>query len=174
MDPNLVRKQNGGQPLSPRQQKLVEGVGQGMSERAACNYAGLKFSGHYFKDPRIIAGIAEEKRKNAAAAELKRQDIIDGLKEAVLLSKQVSDPHALIKAWSELGRLCGFYAPEVRKLDISVTAKRVITQMEQLSEVELLQLANEELGEGFEGHFKRLTAPLKDVVDAEVVELKQK
>jgi hypothetical protein len=178
MDPSkLGRKAGVNGPLTPRQRKIAEFVGQGMSWRAAAQHVGMRNNETAWKsDPRMHEVIREEQAKYAKQAELKREDIIQGLKDAVDLAKMMSDPHALIKAWAELGRLCGFYAPEVKKLDISVTSKRVISQLEQLSERELLELANEELGATFEGHFRRLPVrpvPIlshkSDIVDAEIV-----
>jgi hypothetical protein len=170
--PRPDNQQNYAQPLTPRVQKVVEYVCQGMSWRAASQQVGLACrEQEWKKDPRVQAALAVEREKNAKLAELKRQDVIDGLKEAVALAKLVSDPHALIKAWAELGKLCGFYAPEIKKLDISVTSRRVITQMEGLSERELLELANEELSGNFAEHFRRLPAPVieGEVLDAEII-----
>ena len=168
------QQQNYAKPLTRKLKMVAEYVGQGMSYRAAAEHAGVRCSEtRWKKDPRFMEVVRAEQEKNAAAAQVRREDIIDGLKEAINLAKLVSDPHALIKAWAEMGRFCGFYAPEVRKLDISVTSKRVITQLESMSERELLQLANEELAQGLEGHFKRIPVLPRaqvEVVDAEIVE----
>lgn len=158
----MAREPEFGSPLTPKLKKMAEYVGQGMSWSAAAKHAGFtrQQSSHWHRDPRIAEVIRIEQEKTAKQAELSRQDVIDGLREAVQLAKQVSDPHALIKAWAELGRLCGFYAPEVKKLDISVTAKRAISQMEQLSERELLELAGEDIKNVIPGEFTRILEPL--------------
>lgn len=137
--------------------------------RQACQQVGVAQGGKIADDPRFQMVLAEERAKNAEAAKVRREDIIEGLKEAIQLAKMVSDPHALIKAWAELGRFCGFYAPEIKKLDISLTSKRVISQLESLSEAELLRIANDELAEsgGLAGHFRARGLPILDVTPEE-------
>jgi len=137
-------------------------VGQGMTWTAAARHAGYKSPGSLISvwnaDPRMAAIVREEQRKNAEAAQMTRQKVMDGFLEAVSMAKLLSDPHALIKAWAEIAKMCGYYAPEVKKIDISIAAKRVASQMERLTDDELLKLAE-----------KELVAVGLDIVDAEII-----
>lgn len=72
--------------------------------------------------------------------EVDRQRVLEGLLEAVEMARIQQDPGAMISGWREVGRMCGFYAPErAVKIDLNITAKRVIEQMEMLTDAELIE-----------------------------------
>ena len=136
-------------PLTDMQRKVCVNVAAGMSWHSAAKQAGYKSPesdiGNWREDPRFLTLVAIERDKNADAVGITRQKVMDGLLEAVAMSKLVSDPHALIKAWREIGLMCGYYAPEIKRIDISITAKRAISQLEQLTDEELLVLAEKDI-----------------------------
>jgi len=146
------------------QRRVAINVGQGMSWHAAARHAGYKSPesdiGNWREDPRFLTVVADEKQRNADAVGVTRQKVMDGLLEAVTMSKLVSDPHALIKAWREIGLMCGYYAPEIKRIDISITAKRAISQLEQLTDDELLALADKDIREN----------PVLAIEDADIIE----
>jgi succinate dehydrogenase flavin-adding protein (antitoxin of CptAB toxin-antitoxin module) len=51
-----------------------------------------------------------------------------------------ADSGNMIAGWREIGRMCGYYAPEVKKIDVNITAKRAIDKLETLSDEDLLQM----------------------------------
>jgi phage terminase small subunit len=72
--------------------------------------------------------------------EIDRQRVLEGLLEAVEMARIQQDPGAMIRAWAEIGRMCGFFAPErAVKVDVNITAKRVIQDLETRSDEELLE-----------------------------------
>jgi phage terminase small subunit len=80
-------------------------------------------------------------RRNAEQLQITRQQVLEELKLAIQIAKQKSDPHAMIKGWVEIAKICGFYAPERKKIEVSATSRRLVEYIETLSEAELLQLA---------------------------------
>jgi phage terminase small subunit len=76
-----------------------------------------------------------------------RERVVQELLEAIDMARQQADPGTMIAGWREIGRLCGFYAPEVKKVDIGINARRVIGKLEALSDAELLQLTQKQAGE---------------------------
>lgn len=95
------------------------------------------------KDSRVQAALAERQARVAEELEITRHEVMKGLLEAVDIARVQADPAALVKAWSEIGRLCGYYAPERKQVEVSVSAKRLVDQLEVLSDVELLRLAEQ-------------------------------
>jgi len=66
-----------------------------------------------------------------------------GFLEAVEMAKIQAVPSDMIAGWREIAKMCGYYAPEVKKIEINVTTRRVIDQMETLSDDDLLQMVAE-------------------------------
>jgi phage terminase small subunit len=49
----------------------------------------------------------------------------------------------MIAGWREIAKMLGYYEPERRKIDVSVSAKRMVDQFETMSDEELLRLAGQ-------------------------------
>lgn len=86
-----------------------------------------------------------EGRKNAYMLGLSREDVLKGMMEAVDQAKLIADPMTQIAGWREIAKICGFYAPEVKRIEIGDSAKAYIQRMEQLDDAELLKLVNSEI-----------------------------
>jgi phage terminase small subunit len=54
-----------------------------------------------------------------AAADLGRQQALEGLLEAVAQARAQGEPAVTGSAWREIGRMLGFYAPERREVAVS-------------------------------------------------------
>lgn len=78
----------------------------------------------------------------ASAQELgvTRQRFIFELQKAAALAKEKREPAAMIAAWREIGKACGFYQPERIKVDVNVAGSLEMGRMNQLSDAELLAL----------------------------------
>jgi hypothetical protein len=81
-----------------------------------------------------------------------RQKVIDGLKEAIDIARTMSDPQTMVAAWREIARICGYYAPEVKKLELSVIGATHISQIQDMTDEELTKLI-------LEGEFERVPEP---------------
>lgn len=137
----------------PKQKKFLQGLIDGLPPSTAAKQAGYANRGsvhQMMQNPALQAYVQKEKRKIAAELSMTRQKVLDGFLEAISMARITSDPHAMIKGWTEIGKMCGFYAPEVKKLDISISAKRVIGHLETLSDAELLQIAEKDITESAE------------------------
>jgi phage terminase small subunit len=95
------------------------------------------------KDPVVQAAVAERQALVAEELEITRQEVMRGLLEAVEIARLQAEPAALVKAWSEIARICGYYQPERKQVEVSLSAKRVIDQLETMSDAELLRLAEQ-------------------------------
>jgi len=95
------------------------------------------------KKDEIRAAVAERQALVAEELEVTRQEVMRGLLDAVEIARLQADPAALVKAWSELARMCGYYAPVKQQVDVSVSAKRMVDQFEVMSDAELLRLAEQ-------------------------------
>lgn len=131
--------------LNPKHKRIAEAVGRGASVAEACRKEGIKSSTNLSSDPRFQAVVAIERQKNAKVVEMTREKVMNGMLEAVDMARVQADPHAMIKAWTEIGRMCGYYAPDVKKIEVSVSAKRLVDKFETMSDEELLKYAEKDI-----------------------------
>ena len=103
------------------------------------------------KEPVVQAAVAERQALVAEELEVTRQEVMRGLLEAVEIARVQADPSAMVKAWSEIARMCGYYAPVKQRVDVSVSAQRMVDQFEVMSDAELLRLADQAVPAEVEG-----------------------
>lgn len=136
-------------PLTPKQRRVAELVGRGESWNNAAKLAGYSQGASnvstWKSDPRILQLISEERRKNELTVAMDRKKVMEGFLEAIEMAKIQSDPTAMIKGWSEIAKMCGYYAPETKKVDISISGKRLVDKFETMSDEELLKYAETDI-----------------------------
>lgn len=81
---------------------------------------------------------------------LKRLDVIEGIMDGISTAKFMSDGGNIIRGWCEIAKILGHYAPEVKKVEITVGQARLRTQYEALSDEQLLAIAR---GDAIEGEY---------------------
>jgi hypothetical protein len=88
--------------------------------------------------------IANEVQKGeaeiAARAQVTRAAVLEGFQEAIELGRSRSDPSAMIAGWREIAKMCGYYAPERKQIELSTAGLAVRTEIEEMSDVELANL----------------------------------
>ena len=90
----------------------------------------------------IQAVLREKDAAEAERLQINRQDVLEGLLDAVALAQTKADPAAMIAGWREIGKMLGFYAPELRTVKLSTESHALRTTYEALSDQELLAIAN--------------------------------
>lgn len=66
--------------------------------------------------------------------------MLAGLLEAVEQARAQSNPMGMIAGLREIGKMLGFYAPEVKKVDLNVAGQVELKRMNQMSDAELLAM----------------------------------
>ena len=132
--------------LSAKQTRFVsEYLVDGCGAQAAIR-CGVAVSGAHVWASRTlrIAKVAEalQARQSADAARLclRREDVLAGLLEAVEQARVQSNPMAMVSGLREIGKMLGFYAPEVKKVDLNVAGQVELKRMNQMSDAELLRI----------------------------------
>lgn len=132
--------------LTKKQDGYVEMRAMGASEKfSAITVFGPK-SGNTTdrleKLPKIKQALINKQAANAYMLGLSRDTVLQGMLDAIDQAKMLADPMTQVAAWREVAKVCGFYAPEVKKIELSGPAQKVIDRMQQLSDEELAQIAN--------------------------------
>lgn len=138
--------------MSPKQARFVQeyavdGNGAGAAVRAGYAPRSAKVTAcRLLTQANVREALAMSQQASAERLKLDRQRVLAGLMEAVETARAQADAHALIRGWSEIGRMCGFYAPERKAVTVSTGASaRMRAEIEALSDAELLALAESTL-----------------------------
>jgi hypothetical protein len=91
-----------------------------------------------------------------ASSGVTKEDIVQMLQDAALLAKVRGESMGLVAAARELGKMLGFYAPEVKKVMHGMDKTQIKEALSQMSDEELYKLAH---ARTLEGEFKQLAAP---------------
>lgn len=152
-----VAEANPDRPLTSRMKEFVKLWAQGETILSAAIRAGYNDGGTYAyrlaKDPAILKIYHREKEAYAAAVGMTRQKVMEGLLEAVEMAKIQADPTAMIAGWREVGKMCGYYEPVKKQIDVNITGNVVMQRLNKLSDAELLKLIETETANALEGEF---------------------
>ena len=142
--------------LTARQEKFVEHCALSGNATEAARLAGYAeksakvMACRLTKDNRIAARIALRRAENAAKFEITKEEVIAGILSAIEMAREQQNPAAMISGLVQIAKLCGFYAPEVSRIELSGSAARLQAKFAAMSDAELLELAarNSQRGSG--------------------------
>jgi len=92
----------------------------------------------------VQAEIEERNRDIEVRLEISRENVLEGFQEAYEIAKDNSNPGAMTGAYRELAKMCGYYKPDKKQIEVSQTGRDHLKSLESLSDEELLGM----LGEG--------------------------
>jgi len=90
----------------------------------------------------VKEALSKARSELSTVTQIRRADAIAGIMEAIDMAKLCADPASMIRGWSEIGKMLGFYAPEVKRIEVTNATGSLIKQYEQMSDEELYQLAH--------------------------------
>lgn len=73
---------------------------------------------------------------------LDRDRVIQELLAAVEVARTKGDASAMIAGWREIGRMLGFYEPEVRRIDVNLDGDGLMQRIRAMTDAEVLRLAD--------------------------------
>lgn len=128
--------------LNDTQEQFVDNLMNGMSQSAAAAaIEGHKNGTLLMNIPKVQAEIARARQQIEDVTLLRRIDTINGFLDGIQTAKIMGDAANIIRGWTEIGKMLGHYAPEVKTINVNVTQERIRSQMETLSDEELLAIA---------------------------------
>ena len=95
----------------------------------------------------VRTAIAAGREELSSLTQLTRADVIDGIMEAINLARMNADPATMVKGWTEVGKMLGHYAPEVKKVEVDVTTGNFTAKLRALTDDELLKIIEGECHE---------------------------
>lgn len=149
MDEERIRARH--RELSARQAKYVANRAKGMPRDQSAilaGYADTENIGRQVEESSTVqAALKEAQAETAEAVNVTKEDIARGLLSAAALARQMADPGSLVRAYTELGKMLGHYAPEVKKVEHGV-GKETLEALERMSDRDLLRLSQGTIVDG--------------------------
>ena len=147
--------------LSDKQKQFALFVSEGKPVKTAARFAGYAESRNGIQDrlmrnPRIQTAVHHLHKRYENSIVASRKMVLEGFLEAIEQAKLMSDPAVQIAGWREIGKMCGYYAPEVKEVNVNVGAKRVIGQLEVMSDAQLMEMIEKDRA-AIEGELTQLT-----------------
>lgn len=99
------------------------------------------------KSPNVQDELAKARKAMAASTGITREEVLKGLKDAADMASTMADPQAMVRAWSEIGKMLGFYAPD-KKVHVHELGKATQDALRNMADDELLRLAHGRVVEG--------------------------
>lgn len=129
--------------LTEQQKLFVKYWAEGDSVDKAAKRAGYDGGGYGYQlktRPNILAMYHELKEQYQKAAQVTREDVMNGFKDAIEMARLMSEPATMIVGWREIAKLCGFYEPKKLDLNITVNGSVTLERMSKMSDRELLDI----------------------------------
>jgi phage terminase small subunit len=141
--------------LTEKQRHFAKAVSEGRPWSQAARMAGYavpeQAGKNLMRQPNVSAAVDYYQRQHEAAGAVTRKRVMEGFLRGIELAEIQGDAQNVIGGWRELGRMCGYYAPEVKKIDINMTAKRLISRFETMSDEDLMRMMEESAVEIIDG-----------------------
>jgi phage terminase small subunit len=131
-------------PLTAKQSRFIDEYMVDMNGAAAavrCGYSkrtSKAIACELLTKPDLQAELAVRRATLASQLQITRQEVIEGLLEGIQIARDEMLPAVMIRGYSELARMLGYFEPEVRRVELSSAPGT--GHFDQLSDGELLQI----------------------------------
>jgi hypothetical protein len=101
-----------------------------------------------YSNPKVKEAVLAKRAELADTMQISRIDVLIGMQEAIDMARLAADPMSMIRGWTEIAKMLGLYAPEVKKIEMSVTGGNILSKYETMSDEELIRIAEGRTVEG--------------------------
>lgn len=121
---------------------------------AEAGYTNPKGSANTAQHPDIQRALSIARSEVMEHAKVTQAEIVEGIKEAIGLARLSADPGSMIRGYSEIAKICGLNAPEVKKIEHTIGGRNIVSKYEMMSDEALMELINN--GSVIEGEASRI------------------
>lgn len=133
------------QALNAREASFVRNMVDGMLPTSAARSAGYanpsQVAAVVLKRPNVQAALLKQRKHTEEVSGMTRKRVMDGFLEAISVGRLQADPLTMIAGWREVAKMCGYYEAVKHKVEVSVNGQVMHSQLQTLSDEELLRLA---------------------------------
>lgn len=127
--------------ITEAQSAFIEAKMEGMTDTAAGRAAGAANGSGFSNSVTVREQLAAARRWLTDVTQIKRLDVVEGILRSIEMGEMMSDPAAVRQGWVEIGKILGHYAPEVKRIELSMAQGRLLAKFEGMSDQELMELA---------------------------------
>lgn len=130
--------------ITPRQARfvqeyLIDGCGAQAAIRSGIAPSGAHvWASRALRITKVAEALQAQQSADAARLSLRREDVLAGLLEAVDTARQQQNPTAMVSGLRELGRMLGFYVPEVKRVKVAVEEQGGLSHLSRMTDAQLL------------------------------------
>lgn len=141
-------------PLTSRQAAFIPEFLASGNATASAIKAGFSVKGASVAGTRMLRNASVQKvlqaqqTADATRLSIERNDVLNGLLDAVNMAREQRNPMGMIRGWAELARMLGFCAVETKRLEVNVEGQANMNHLERLSDAELLAMMAGGVGGG--------------------------
>lgn len=134
------------QLLTTRQEKFVEHYVLHGNAADAAREAGYskrtarQIAAENLTKPVIRAAIQVQQAAYAVGLQIAKEDVLAGILSAIQMARAQQNPGVMISGCVQLAKLCGFYEPEVHRVQIGDDGDRIKAKFAGMSDDELVAL----------------------------------
>lgn len=159
-DTIIAKKQNPKEKLSQRQKSVVtesaadtelrekhrifaEAIMNGASQSDAARAAGYHPStaSSVMRSEDVQIALAEARKGITDATTIRRLDVLNVFLDAIEMARTLADPANMINGADKVAKMMGYYAPETKRIELSMDQKVLDSKLKQLTDAELMELA---------------------------------
>src|SRR5665213_2755978 len=120
------------------QEYLVDGNGTAAAVRAGYARAGAHVTAsRLLRNPKVAEAVAKGQQRTGERLRLDRVRVLEEIKGAIDMAREQGNAMAQISGWREIAKICGYYAPERKHVELSGAAREKMTRLEAMSDDEL-------------------------------------
>ena len=133
-------------PLSPKQERFTTAYAQHHNASQAAREAGYAQGCASVTGTRLLANasvlerIRELEALTAADMAMSRERLLMELQNAAALAKEKREPMAMVTAWREIAKICGFYQPERVRVAVDLSGQGEQALMKSMTDSELMAI----------------------------------
>jgi phage terminase small subunit len=128
--------------VTEKQSLYIEGVLTGKTKTRAAKDAGFRDSEQVDMSATVKRELAKAREAMTDLTKITRLVTIDGILDGIALARMQGDAGNVIKGWTEIAKIQGHYAPEVKTINVNMNQQRLLNKFESLSDEELTAIMN--------------------------------
>lgn len=119
----------------------MDGNGTQAAIRAGYGAAGARVTAcRLLTNPNVQKTVEARQAADATRLGIERQNVLAGLLEAVDMAREQMNPAGMVAGLREIGKLMGFYAPEVKEVKLSAMQDATQKDLAAMTDAQLLAL----------------------------------
>lgn len=130
--------------ISERQHAYAEAILQGASQHTACAVSGYHpvSVGNEIRNENIQQILSDARNEIQDLTTIKRLDVLNMFMDAINMARTMADPANMINGADKICKMMGYYAPETKRIELTMDQDRLHTKIKQLSDQELMEMAS--------------------------------